>query len=114
MQITKLIELWNLPTEFEVRLLECQILHSSMGVQIICRDTWALHLSLLSSPPPPEPYFHAEEQDVSQKPDVAEKANAPEREKKKSGLNDNEARNEPGRYPVNSAHIGPDNEDDMR
>jgi hypothetical protein len=27
-------------------------------VQIICRDLWALHLSLLPSPPPAEPLFH--------------------------------------------------------
>jgi len=27
-------------------------------VQIICRDLWALHLSLLPSPPPPEPLLH--------------------------------------------------------
>jgi RNA polymerase I-specific transcription initiation factor RRN7 len=30
-------------------------------VQIICRDLWALHLSLIPSPPPAEPYFHAQE-----------------------------------------------------
>ncbi|THH32943.1 hypothetical protein EUX98_g1296 [Antrodiella citrinella] len=33
--------MWDLPTEFE----------------IICRDIWALHLSLLPNPPPPEPYL---------------------------------------------------------
>ncbi|KAH9965921.1 hypothetical protein BC827DRAFT_1181039 [Russula dissimulans] len=38
-QVAALIQLWKLPTEFEV----------------ICRDLWALHLSLLPSPPPPEP-----------------------------------------------------------
>jgi len=27
-------------------------------VQIICRDLWTLHLSLLPSPPPPEPLLH--------------------------------------------------------
>ena len=27
-------------------------------MQIICRDLWALHLSLLPSPPPPEPLLH--------------------------------------------------------
>ncbi|EJD01099.1 uncharacterized protein FOMMEDRAFT_88501 [Fomitiporia mediterranea MF3/22] len=48
MQIKKLTELWNLPPDFET----------------ICRDTWALHLSLLSSLPPPEPYLHTEEQYV--------------------------------------------------
>ena len=29
-----------------------------MVTQIICRDLWALHLSFLSSPPPPEPLLH--------------------------------------------------------
>ena len=28
------------------------------SVKIICRDLWALHLSLLPSPPPPEPLLH--------------------------------------------------------
>ncbi|KAI9507923.1 hypothetical protein F5148DRAFT_1304849 [Russula earlei] len=41
-QVAALIQLWKLPTEFE----------------IICRDLWALHLSLLPSPPPPEPLLH--------------------------------------------------------
>ncbi|KAN0126821.1 hypothetical protein V8E52_000461, partial [Russula decolorans] len=47
-QVAVLIQLWKLPTEFE----------SSVIVQIICRDLWALHLSLLPSPPPPEPLLH--------------------------------------------------------
>ncbi|CCM01610.1 uncharacterized protein FIBRA_03670 [Fibroporia radiculosa] len=38
-QVASLTELWGLPKEFE----------------IICRDIWALHLSLLPNPPPPEP-----------------------------------------------------------
>ena len=29
--------------------------------QTVCRDLWALHLSLLSDPPPAEPYLHAQE-----------------------------------------------------
>jgi len=41
-QVAALIQLWKLPTEFEV----------------ICRDLWALHLSLLPTPPPPEPLLH--------------------------------------------------------
>ncbi|KAH8105869.1 hypothetical protein BXZ70DRAFT_398730 [Cristinia sonorae] len=41
MQVQCLLKLWHLPTEFE----------------IVCRDIWALHLSLLPSPPSPEPYF---------------------------------------------------------
>ena len=30
-------------------------------IQAICRDLWALHLSLLPTPPSPEPYIHAQE-----------------------------------------------------
>ncbi|KAI5893499.1 uncharacterized protein SCHCODRAFT_01140856 [Schizophyllum commune H4-8] len=44
-QINELRALWNLPPEFEA----------------ICRDLWALHLSLLPTPPSPEPYIHAQE-----------------------------------------------------
>ncbi|KAI5124915.1 hypothetical protein M0805_007343 [Coniferiporia weirii] len=51
MQTRKLIELWKLPPEFEV----------------ICRDTWALHLSLMPSPPLAEPYLHSQEQGESQR-----------------------------------------------
>ncbi|KAE9389637.1 hypothetical protein BT96DRAFT_866263, partial [Gymnopus androsaceus JB14] len=40
-QIAALTRLWNLPKEFEMA----------------CRDLWALHLSLLSDPPPSEPFF---------------------------------------------------------
>ena len=29
--------------------------------QAICRDLWSLHLSLLPTPPSPEPYIHAQE-----------------------------------------------------
>ncbi|KAL1743761.1 hypothetical protein HDZ31DRAFT_40258 [Schizophyllum fasciatum] len=44
-QINELRALWDLPPEFEA----------------ICRDLWALHLSLLPSPPSPEPYIFAQE-----------------------------------------------------
>ncbi|KAL1694517.1 hypothetical protein GGG16DRAFT_47033 [Schizophyllum commune] len=44
-QINELRALWDLPPEFEA----------------ICRDLWALHLSLLPTPPSPEPYIHAQE-----------------------------------------------------
>ncbi|OSD04228.1 hypothetical protein PYCCODRAFT_1387083 [Trametes coccinea BRFM310] len=47
MQASALIRLWRLPPEFE----------------IICRDVWALHLSLLPNPPSPEPLLH--EQDAA-------------------------------------------------
>ncbi|KAG8929496.1 hypothetical protein FRC02_005510 [Tulasnella sp. 418] len=29
--------------------------------EVICRDLWALHVSLLPNPPPPEPYYHAQD-----------------------------------------------------
>jgi RNA polymerase I-specific transcription initiation factor RRN7 len=32
-----------------------------LHIQVVCRDLWALHLTLLPSPPPAEPYFHAQE-----------------------------------------------------
>ncbi|KAF8591519.1 hypothetical protein K439DRAFT_1326822 [Ramaria rubella] len=41
-QVAALIREWKLPPEFEV----------------VCRDVWALHLSLLPHPPSPEPYLH--------------------------------------------------------
>ncbi|KIM46103.1 hypothetical protein M413DRAFT_16851 [Hebeloma cylindrosporum] len=44
-QIAALIKLWDLPLEFET----------------VCRDLWALHLSLLPDPPPAEPYLYAQE-----------------------------------------------------
>ncbi|KAJ3882909.1 hypothetical protein F5051DRAFT_318721 [Lentinula edodes] len=42
-QVSALITLWNLPKEFEM----------------VCKDLWALHLSLLQDPPPSEPFFDA-------------------------------------------------------
>ncbi|KAK0206431.1 hypothetical protein DFS33DRAFT_1381535 [Desarmillaria ectypa] len=41
-QITALTRLWNLPSEFE----------------LVCRDIWALNLTLLPEHPPPEPYHY--------------------------------------------------------
>lgn len=29
--------------------------------QVVCRDIWALHLSLIPEPPPAEPYLHMQE-----------------------------------------------------
>ncbi|KAI0349413.1 hypothetical protein OH77DRAFT_1499561 [Trametes cingulata] len=43
MQVTALMRLWELPPEFE----------------LVCRDIWALNLSLLPNPPSPEPLLHA-------------------------------------------------------
>ncbi|KDQ64561.1 hypothetical protein JAAARDRAFT_52507 [Jaapia argillacea MUCL 33604] len=45
-QIATLTALWALPPEFE----------------IVCRDIWALHLSLLPNPPSAEPLHYAQEQ----------------------------------------------------
>lgn len=33
-----------------------------LWLQAVCRDIWALHLTLLPSPPAAEPYFHAQSQ----------------------------------------------------
>ncbi|KAF9495406.1 hypothetical protein BDN71DRAFT_1391630 [Pleurotus eryngii] len=43
-QVAVLVREWSLPPEFEM----------------ICRDVWALHLSLLPTPPSAEPYFHSQ------------------------------------------------------
>ncbi|CDO75565.1 hypothetical protein BN946_scf184858.g5 [Trametes cinnabarina] len=45
MQVSTLVRLWELPPEFE----------------IICRDIWALNLSLLPNPPSPEPLLHEQD-----------------------------------------------------
>ncbi|KAI0650789.1 hypothetical protein C8Q79DRAFT_1007021 [Trametes meyenii] len=45
MQVAALTRLWELPPEFE----------------FVCRDVWALHLSLLPNPPTPEPLLHAQD-----------------------------------------------------
>lgn len=45
-QIAALIALWDLPPEFET----------------VCRDIWALHLTLLPRPPPAEPFHYMREQ----------------------------------------------------
>ncbi|KIM68791.1 hypothetical protein SCLCIDRAFT_13532 [Scleroderma citrinum Foug A] len=44
-QVAALMTLWSLPPEFE----------------IICRDLWALHLSAIPNPPPPEPFHHIQD-----------------------------------------------------
>ncbi|KDQ29357.1 hypothetical protein PLEOSDRAFT_1076122 [Pleurotus ostreatus PC15] len=43
-QVAVLVREWSLPSEFEM----------------ICKDVWALHLSLLPTPPSAEPYFHSQ------------------------------------------------------
>ncbi|KAJ3529209.1 hypothetical protein NM688_g7884 [Phlebia brevispora] len=58
MQVVALTKAWDLPPEFE----------------IMCRDIWSLHLSLLPNPPSPEPYLYASEQHAptNEQPDAAE------------------------------------------
>lgn len=48
---------WGLPPEFEVCSLRPG-LSKIISHQSVCRDIWALHLSLLPNPPPAEPYYH--------------------------------------------------------
>ncbi|KAF9821140.1 hypothetical protein IEO21_00748 [Rhodonia placenta] len=50
MQISALSEAWGLPPEFE----------------IICKDIWALHLSLLPKPPPAEPLRFRQDQETTE------------------------------------------------
>ncbi|KAJ6485144.1 hypothetical protein C8R47DRAFT_549538 [Mycena vitilis] len=61
-QIAALIERWALPPEFEV----------------VCRDLWALHLSLLRDPPPGEASLAAQESDEDIDADPS--ASTPKRE----------------------------------
>ncbi|KAH9062691.1 hypothetical protein EDB87DRAFT_1673690 [Lactarius vividus] len=65
-QVAALIRIWKLPSEFE----------------IICRDLWALHLSLLPSPPPPEPLLH--KQATRGHPNDGSSKSADSKENKKS------------------------------
>ncbi|TFY55318.1 hypothetical protein EVJ58_g8323 [Rhodofomes roseus] len=66
MQVTALTGLWGLPAEFE----------------IVCRDVWALHLSLLPVPPPAEPLSatQAQSDTPSSKPDQSTHDTSPSRE----------------------------------
>ncbi|EKM59233.1 uncharacterized protein PHACADRAFT_87096 [Phanerochaete carnosa HHB-10118-sp] len=50
LQAAALIRAWKLPPEYEV----------------VCRDVWTLHLSLLPTPPTAEPYFHVQSQNGGQ------------------------------------------------
>lgn len=71
-QIVALTHLWKLPPEYEV----------------ICRDIWALHLSLLPNPPPPEPYIFAQGNRDGAEDDVEETTitNLPELKPESEGL----------------------------
>ena len=55
MQVAALTRLWELPSEFEVGWLPLYTPLCLTFKQIVCRDIWALHLSLLPEPPPAEP-----------------------------------------------------------
>ncbi|KAJ7180182.1 hypothetical protein C8R43DRAFT_1084171 [Mycena crocata] len=74
-QISVVVELWNLPPEFEGLAFKI----NNWIIQVVCRDLWALHLSLLRSPPPPEPYLAAQESD-DEATDANPTASTPERE----------------------------------
>ncbi|THH19848.1 hypothetical protein EW146_g1408 [Bondarzewia mesenterica] len=95
-QVAALTKLWDLPPEFEARL-------------IICRDVWALHLSLLPSPPPPEPWLH--EQDVGGNPSkrVHDSANPklartkPEKDEGKSDLGEEPSSDKDGHETSNDS-----------
>ena len=45
--------------------------------QTVCRDLWALHLSLLPDPPPAEPYLHAQENVESDRGDAEDMEEQP-------------------------------------
>lgn len=54
---------------------------SSRHAEAVCRDIWALHLSLLPSPPPAEPYLHAQSQYGGQSPEADAADGQPARSK---------------------------------
>lgn len=58
-QIAALIRLWELPQEFEVRVSAISQQALSLSCyQLVCRDLWALNLTILPEHPPPEPYHY--------------------------------------------------------
>ncbi|KAF8812522.1 hypothetical protein BYT27DRAFT_7252044 [Phlegmacium glaucopus] len=73
-QIAALTKLWELPPEFEV----------------ICKDLWALYLTLLPNPPPAEPYLHAQENQEGDEDIDIGAANQPQESK----VNDEDLENE--------------------
>lgn len=58
-QVAVLVRKWSLPSEFEVGWVTIKVRNTNMS-KMICRDIWALHLSLLPTPPSAEPYFHSQ------------------------------------------------------
>jgi RNA polymerase I-specific transcription initiation factor RRN7 len=60
-QIKALVDLWKLPPEFEVRPSSWDFRILIDSSQIICRDTWALHLSTLPHAISPEPLLHKQD-----------------------------------------------------
>ncbi|KAF7352714.1 hypothetical protein MVEN_01237500 [Mycena venus] len=99
-QVAVLIERWALPPELEV----------------VCRDLWALHLSLLRNPPPAEPALAAHEsQDEGE---VDPSASTPKRERKSSfqdsdlDLDSNSKEEDP--KPPSSGDEDDDDDDDVK
>ncbi|KAJ6539432.1 hypothetical protein B0H19DRAFT_1179057 [Mycena capillaripes] len=108
-QIAVLIERWALPPELEV----------------VCRDLWALHLSLLREPPPAEPYLATHESDDEDAQDNRasttfkweEKTPSPDWEDPKASSSDGEADNVDDLLAENSASESSsdgENEDDIK
>lgn len=90
MQITALTNAWQLPPEFEVRYRESHAISllNGLSTKVMCRDIWALHLSLLPNPPPAEPYLYALEQ-AGQKQSDASPAKHKQDETDKNDASDN-------------------------
>ena len=57
-QVKALVELWKLPSEFEVRPSPLVLGFTIYSSQIVCRDIWALHLSTIPHAISPEPLLH--------------------------------------------------------
>ena len=69
-QIKALVELWKLPPEFEVRLSSSAHGISIDSSQIVCRDIWALHLSILPHAISPEPLLHKQDGETEPAPPI--------------------------------------------
>ena len=62
LQVTTLSKLWDLPPDFEVGMrIIFETPDGLMHFQTVCREIWALHLSLLPNPPQPEPLLHLQD-----------------------------------------------------
>lgn len=69
-QVAVLRKEWGLPDKFEVRACVCPWSVAAhvyrLCPQVICRDVWALHLSLLPRPPVSEEDMHVEGRGVEE------------------------------------------------